>query len=126
MEGSLEEAASRSEGRIGMNRGTGRGQGCHPQVPRPRAGELVQGTWVLSFRSLGGAARGCLGPGARLTLIFMLWLASMSQDTEGGPCRMSTASGCPEVQLSFTSTVTVRGLRADRALAGGKAGRGGS
>lgn len=80
MESSLEEAASRSEGRIGMNRGTGWGQRYHYQVQRLRAGELVQGIWVLSFGSLG-PARSCLGLGTRLTLIFMLWLASMSQDT---------------------------------------------
>lgn len=41
---------------------------------------------------------------------------------------MSTASRSPEVQLSFTSTVTVRGLRGDRLSlsAGGEAGMGGS
>lgn len=49
------------------------------------------------------------GAGARLTQICILWLVSMSQETYGGPCRMRTAS--PDVQLSFTVTVTVRGLQ---------------
>lgn len=59
--------------------------------------------------------RGCLdfpsGGRARLTKSWTLWLASMSQVTSGGPCRMSTAAGSLDVQLSSTCTVTVRGLQ---------------
>lgn len=53
---------------------------------------------------------GCLLVGGTLTQTCTLWLASMTQNTLGGVCRMSTASGSPAVQLSSTFKVTVRGL----------------
>lgn len=68
------------------------------------------------WRALVGPAQDPLGCGARLTLICMSWLASMSQDTYGGPCKMSTVSRSPEGHISSTFTVTVRGLRVDRPL----------
>lgn len=80
-----------------------------------KAGGWSAGSKVFSLeRALVRPAQDCLGRGARLTQICMLWLTSMSQDTYGGPCKMSTASRSPEAHLRSTFTVTVRGLRVDR------------
>lgn len=55
MESSLEEAASRSEGRTGSEQRNRVGPEVSSSGAKAQGWELVQGIWALSFRSLGEA-----------------------------------------------------------------------